>query len=125
MSTSSEIEQTYEALTVILNDDETFHHVCTEVFKTIDVNNDGSLEKNEIRNFIDNICQEMGMQSLPDDNTIAEVFHELDSDGSNEVSIKEMKAFLRKIFVSQRDEISRVLGKSEHWFMFEVRIDYF
>ena len=83
-----------------MNDEETFHHVCTEVFKTIDVNNDGSLEKKEIRNFIDNICQEMGMQSIPDDNTIAEVFHELDTDGSNDISIDEMKVFLRKIFVS-------------------------
>jgi Ca2+-binding EF-hand superfamily protein len=100
MSSQSEIEQTYEALKVILSDDETFHHVCTEVFKTIDVNGDGSLEKKEIRNFIDNICQEMGMETNPDDETIAEVFNELDEDGSNDISIDEMKVFLKKIFVT-------------------------
>ena len=111
MSTTAEIEQTFEALKVILNDDETFHHVCTEVFKTIDVNNDGSLEKKEIRNFIDNICQEMGMKNNPDDKTIAEVFSELDEDGSNDIDIEEMKIFLRKIFIVQRDEISKVLKK--------------
>ena len=111
MSTTAEIEQTFEALKVILNDEETFHHVCTEVFKTIDINNDGSLEKKEIRNFIDNICQEMGMESNPDDVTIAEVFNELDEDGSNDISIEEMKLFLKKIFICQRDEIAKVLQK--------------
>ena len=96
---------------MILNDDETFHHVCVEVFRTIDVNKDGTLEKKEIRNFIDNVCQEMGMESNPDDKTIAEVFSELDEDGSNDISIDEMKTFLRKIFVVQRDEIAKVLRK--------------
>lgn len=109
MTSTAEIEQTFEALKVILNDEETFHHVCTEVFKTIDINNDGNLEKKEIRNFIDNICQEMGMESNPDDTTIAEVFNELDEDGSNDISIDEMKMFLRKIFICQRDEIAKVL----------------
>ena len=109
MTSTAEIEQTFEALKVILNDEETFHHVCTEVFRTIDINNDGNLEKKEIRNFIDNICQEMGMESNPDDTTIAEVFNELDEDGSNDISIDEMKMFLRKIFICQRDEIAKVL----------------
>jgi Ca2+-binding EF-hand superfamily protein len=111
MSTLSEIEQTFEALKVILSDDETFHHVCTEVFKTIDVDNSGKLDKKEIRNFIDNICQEMGMEHNPDDDTIAEVFNELDRDNSNDISIEEMKHFLRRIFVGQHDEIARALNR--------------
>lgn len=94
---------------MILNDEETFHHVCTEVFKTIDVNSDGSLEKREIRNFIDNICEEMGMAQKTDDDTIAEVFAELDQDGSNDIDISEMKQFLRKIFIVQRDEIGKII----------------
>ena len=53
---TEEMEQTYEALKVILEDEETFNHVCTEVFKTIDVDNSGSLERSEIKNFINNIC---------------------------------------------------------------------
>ena len=56
MSSHDELEQTYEALKVILEDEETFNHVCTEVFKTIDVDGSGSLERAEIRNFINNIC---------------------------------------------------------------------
>lgn len=50
------MEQTYEALKVILEDEETFNHVCSEVFKTIDIDGSGSLERSEIKNFIFNIC---------------------------------------------------------------------
>jgi hypothetical protein len=44
--------------------------VCSEVFKTIDVDGSGSLERAEIKNFIFNICSEMGMKNNPDDKTI-------------------------------------------------------
>mmetsp|Transcript_2428 Transcript_2428/g.1754 ORF Transcript_2428/g.1754 Transcript_2428/m.1754 type:complete len:101 (+) Transcript_2428:54-356(+) len=99
MSYNEELEQTYEALKVILEDEETFNHVCTEVFKTIDVDQSGSLERTEIKNFIFNICSEMGMKNNPDDKTIAEVFSELDEDGSDDISVLELKKFLRKLFV--------------------------
>ena len=106
-----ELEQTYEALKMILEDDDTFGHVCAEVFKTIDIDGSGSLERTEIRNFINNMCSEMGMKSNPDDKTIQEVFAELDEDGSNDISTEELKGFLRKLFVSQRDEVGKALGK--------------
>ena len=99
MSSTEEMEQTYEALKVILEDEETFNHVCNEVFKTIDVDSSGSLEKIEIKNFINNICMEMGMKNNPDDKTIQEVFAELDEDNSDDISLDELKAFLRKLFV--------------------------
>ena len=67
---TEEMEQTYEALKVILEDEETFNHVCGEVFKTIDVDTSGTLERQEIKNFILNICSEMGMKNNPDDKTI-------------------------------------------------------
>mmetsp|Transcript_24680 Transcript_24680/g.24248 ORF Transcript_24680/g.24248 Transcript_24680/m.24248 type:complete len:101 (-) Transcript_24680:77-379(-) len=99
MSYNEELEQTFEALKVILDDEETFNHVCTEVFKTIDVDQSGSLERSEIKNFIFNICSEMGMKNNPDEKTIAEVFSELDEDGSDDISVNELKGFLRKLFV--------------------------
>ena len=108
---SEEIEQTYEALKVILEDEETFNHVCSEVFKTIDVDGSGSLERSEIKNFIFNICAEMGMKNNPDDRTISEVFAELDEDGSDDISVEELKGFLRKLFVAQKDEVGKALGK--------------
>merc|ERR1711957_1130654 len=99
MSYQSEIEQTYDALKVILSDEETFHHVCTEVFSTIDVSRDGSLDKSEIKHFIENICLEMGMDDTPDESTLNDVFEELDEDGSDDIDLDEMKTFLRKIFI--------------------------
>ena len=41
----------------------------------------------------------MGLENPPDENTISEVFKELDEDGSNDISADELKSFLRKIFV--------------------------
>ena len=111
MSATEELEQTYEALKVILEDDDTFNHVCTEVFKTIDVDGSGSLERVEIKNFIFNICSEMGMKNNPDDKTIAEVFAELDEDGSDDISVEELKGFLKKLFICQKDEVGKALGK--------------
>lgn len=111
MSLNEEMEQTYEALKVILEDEDTFNHVCTEVFKTIDVDGSGSLERSEIKNFINNICAEMGMKNNPDDKTIQEVFAELDEDNSNDISIEELKGFLRKLFICQKEEVAKALGK--------------
>lgn len=42
-----------------------------------------------------------------------EVFSELDEDGSGDISMQEMKDFLRKIFLTQRDEIASLL-ESKH-----------
>ena len=65
-----EIDQTLETLNVLLKDDETFHHVCDALFRAIDVNGDGSLERSEIRGFIDQICEDMGMTKNPDDESL-------------------------------------------------------
>ena len=58
---TQEIEQTLDTLNVLLNDEETFHHVCDAIFKAIDVNGDGNLERDEIRGFINKICLDIGL----------------------------------------------------------------
>jgi Ca2+-binding EF-hand superfamily protein len=73
--------------------------VCAEVFKTIDEDESGSLERMEVKNFIYKICNEMGMANKPDEKTINEVFLELDEDGSDDISSNELKEFLRKLFI--------------------------
>lgn len=74
--------------------------MCAEVFKTIDVDGSGALERAEIRSFINNICAEMGMKNNPDEKTIQVVFSELDEDGSEDISTDELKHFLKKLFVT-------------------------
>ena len=110
MSTTEELEKTHEALKVILEDKDTFEHVCREVFNTIDADGNGSLERQEIKAFIEHICGEMGMNGSPDDKTIAEVFAELDEDGSNDISEQELKLFLRKLFETQKEEVAKTLN---------------
>ena len=106
---TSERQKTLDTLKILLNDEETFHHVCNALFNAIDKNKDGSLEKSEIRGFIDKICDDMGLEKKTDDETLDEVFKELDADGGGDVSVDELESFLRRIFILQRDEINRVI----------------
>ena len=108
---SKEIDQTLETLNVLLKDDETFHHVVDALFRAIDTNNDGSLERAEIKDFIDGICTDMGLQRNPDDASLEQVFNELDVDGDNDISPDELEVFLKRIFILQRDEIMRVMRR--------------
>ena len=110
MSDKEELENVFEALKVILEDADTFEHVCKEVFKSIDADGSGSLEKSEIRAFIENICKEMGMKKQPDDDTINELFKELDEDDSDDITIDELKQFLKKLFLAQKHEVEVELG---------------
>ncbi len=41
----------------------------------------------------------MGLETMPEDKVFDEIFEELDEDGSNDISLQEMKDFLRKIFI--------------------------
>ena len=50
-----EIEATHEAIKVMLEDTDTFDTVCKEVFKTIDGDGNGDLDKDEIQAFIERI----------------------------------------------------------------------
>lgn len=93
--TPAQMQQTYKTLKVILSDEETFHHVVVEIFQAIDVSSDGNLDKREIRSFINGICVQMGLEAMPEDKVFDEVFAELDEDGSGDISLQEMKDFLR------------------------------
>ena len=46
---------------------------------------------------------------MPEDKVFDEVFQELDEDGSGDISLQEMKDFLRNIFICQRDEIGKLV----------------
>ena len=50
------------------------------------------------------------MRKQPDDDTINELFKELDEDDSDDITIDELKQFLRKLFQTQKDEVEKELG---------------
>jgi hypothetical protein len=81
-----EIEETYEALSVILEDESTFEYVVSEVFRAIDIDKSLRLGRDELKEFIVKVCEEMGMRTTPDDKTIEEVFKDLDEDNSNDIN---------------------------------------
>lgn len=110
MYTTAEMQQTYKILKVVLSDEETFHHVVVEIFESIDISKDGGLDKNEIINFIKQICVSMGLAKMPENKVFDEVFRALDEDSSGDIDMLELKDFLKKIFITQRDEIARLLG---------------
>ena len=47
-----ELEETHEALSVILEDESTFQYVVSEVFRAIDTDVSGHLGREELRTFI-------------------------------------------------------------------------
>ena len=81
-----EIEETHEALSVILDDEKTFEYVLGEVFRAIDVDQSAHLGRDELKQFIVKVCGEMGMRTTPDDKTIEELFKDLDEDNSNDIN---------------------------------------
>jgi len=106
-----ELEETHEALSVILDDDSTFQYVVTEVFRAIDTDVSGHLGREELRAFIQRVCVDMGMKTVPEDKTIDEVFKDLDEDNSNDINREEFGRFLRRLFVNQKEECDKALHK--------------
>ncbi len=57
-----------------------------EVFRAIDSDTSGRLGREELKQFIQRVCVDMGMKTTPDDKTIDEVFKDLDEDNSNDIN---------------------------------------
>jgi Ca2+-binding EF-hand superfamily protein len=97
-------------LKTVLSDDEILDHVVNELFNQIDESGDGSLQKEEIQEFVTKICKELGLEDmLPDPEELTRIFNALDTDGDNDISVTELKTFLQSIFTTQRDEMNRML----------------
>ena len=83
MANQEEMEQTYEALKTILEDQNVFDNVVQEIFEQIDTDGNGNLEREEIKDYILKLCKEIGMKHHPNDRTMEEIFKDLDSQASN------------------------------------------
>jgi Ca2+-binding EF-hand superfamily protein len=51
----------------------------------------------------------MGMKTVPDAETVDEVFKDLDEDNSNDINSEEFSRFLRRLFISQKEECEKAL----------------
>ncbi|TNV84109.1 hypothetical protein FGO68_gene1095 [Halteria grandinella] len=112
MSTiQEELEQTYEALKVILDDMGTFNYVVGEVFGAIDKDRSGHLGREELKGFVAKVCIDMGMKAVPEDRAMDEVFRDLDEDNSEDINQEEFGRFLRRLFIAQKDECAKALNK--------------
>ena len=101
MSTvQEELEQTYEALKVILDDTSTFNYVVGEVFAAIDKDRSGHLGREELKQFVQKVCLDMGMKTTPEEKAMDEVFRDLDEDDSNDINQEEFGRFLKRLFTA-------------------------
>ncbi len=106
-----EIQETYNALDGLLKDEKTFSEVVAAVFASIDKDGSGTLEIDEIEEFISKMCTDMGMKMIPGKDNIREVFEELDEDKSKTISKDELAKFLRVLFEEQKNQLAKQLKK--------------
>ena len=106
-----EVEETYAALDALLKDEKTFKEVVAAVFKSIDKDNNGTLDISEIQDFIGIVCAEMNIKGGPGKENIKDVFEELDEDKSKTISEDELAKFLRVLFEEQKKQLAKQLKK--------------
>ena len=107
----SEAQETYNALVALLKDEKTFNEVVGAVFASIDKDGSGTLEMDEIEEFIGGVCKEMKITKTPGKDNIKEVFEELDEDKSKTISKDELGKFLRVLFEEQKNQLEKQLKK--------------
>ena len=106
---SDEIMDTYKALDALLKDEESFKAVVKAVFQIIDKDGSGTIEQEEIEEFIGTVCKEMKISQTPDKDSISSVFKELDEDDSNTIDEGELGNFLKSLFTEQKNQCEAVL----------------
>eukprot|EP00831_Metopus_contortus_P034860 TRINITY_DN2775_c0_g1_i2.p3 TRINITY_DN2775_c0_g1~~TRINITY_DN2775_c0_g1_i2.p3 ORF type:complete len:109 (-),score=28.48 TRINITY_DN2775_c0_g1_i2:137-463(-) len=102
MASQKETLETYAALDGLLKNEATFNDVVSAVFSSIDKDKSGTLEIEEIEEFISTMCSEMGLKTGPGKENVREIFEELDEDKSKNISQEELGKFLRLLFEEQR-----------------------
>ena len=104
-----EIQETFNALDALLKDEKTFSELVSAVFASIDKDGSGTLEIEEVEEFIMNVCSEMGIKNAPAKSNIRDVFEELDEDKSKNISKDELAKFLKVLFEEQRNQLGKQL----------------
>ena len=108
-----ELQETHKALDDLLKDEKSFAEVVTAMFTRIDKDGSGTLEVDEVEDFIFDICKEMGIKQSPDKACVRAIFEELDEDKSNNISKDELATFVKILFEEQRDQLAKQIKKEK------------
>ena len=93
-------------LETILHDDVIFKKISDKVFSYIDIDNNGTIDREEIEEFVGKVCTYTKMER-PSKAVISALFKELDTDASNTISQDELAVFLRGLYKAQLKVIKR------------------
>lgn len=78
---------------------EELQKVCKAIFDQFDVNKDGEIDFNELKNALTIFAKESGAPT-PDDSVVKEIMEELDKNKSNTLSIDEFESFVKTLLLS-------------------------
>ncbi len=68
-----------------------------EIFDSYDSNNDGKIEKSELKLILNNISKKLGLP-LPTDNDINKGFKQLDKNNNNLLEFDEFIVFYKQVY---------------------------
>ena len=102
-----------------MTDEERFAEISKSIFDAIDTDNSGTLEKDEVEEFIKQMLRSMQVEQ-PDslnagliDDRYRTVFAALDENESGEITLDELGKFLRELFKEQVKELQEVIEREK------------
>ena len=110
-----DFQKAIQNLTDILIDEEKFSEINKSIFDAIDIDNSGSLEKEEVETFVKGLLKgihsgdDEGGADLQERHKI--VFSVLDDNESGEITLDELGKFLRELFKEQIKELQEGVEK--------------
>ena len=79
------------------NLDEVIKNCVEDIWSLYDVDGNGTLDKDETRQFVKNTLKEMDPTILFDDEDFDQCFKEFDQDGSGTIEKDEMAGFIKNV----------------------------
>ena len=100
--TDVKAQETLEAIDLFLHDESIFNSILDSIFTAIDLDGSGTLDLNEITQFIKEINSELQFTSDANESLVQQIFNEMDKDKSKTIDKKELGEFLKALFKKQK-----------------------
>jgi Ca2+-binding EF-hand superfamily protein len=92
-------ENTANEIQKILNNEEAFNEVVSQVFNVVDTDGSGQIDSQELYTAVSNVFEEMGQKAPTKDQTDC-LLKDLDTDKSGKLSKSEFSVLVRKLLES-------------------------